>query len=265
VITVLIAAVDAFNPCAFFVLMFLLSLMLHTGQRRRMLLVGGVFVFFSGLLYFLFMTAWLNLFRVIGHLEAITIGAAVVALLIGSINIKDFFWFKRGVSLSISESAKPKLFQRMRSLLQTRSLLTLILAASGLALFANLYEFLCTAGFPLVYTRILTLSELSSLQYYSYLLLYNTVYVMPLLVIVLLFVMAMGTRKLQEGEGRLLKLLSGSMMLMLGLVLLFAPDVLQDLLMTLLLLIASIMVALILGYIHKRIRQRHTSAAISKP
>lgn len=258
IITVLIAGVDAFNPCAFFVLMFLLSLMLHTGKRRRMLLVGGVFVFFSGLLYFLFMSAWLNLFRVIGHLDAITLGAAIVALLIGLINIKDFFWFKQGVSLTISDQAKPRLFQRMRNLLQARSLPTLMLAASGLALFANLYEFLCTAGFPMVYTRILTLSHLTSLQYYAYLLLYNIVYVIPLLVIVLLFVMTMGARKLQEGEGRGLKLLSGSMMLALGGVLLLAPDLLQNLTATMLLLAGAVTLAALVFYVQKVILRYRT-------
>lgn len=256
VITVLIAGVDAFNPCAFFVLLFLLSLMLHTGSRQRMLLVGGVFVFFSGLLYFLFMSAWLNLFRVIGQLDAITIAAAVVALSIGLINIKDFFWFKRGVSLTISEQDKPKLFQRMRNLLQARSLSTMLLAAGGLALFANLYEFLCTAGFPMVYTRILTLSHLSNARYYAYLLLYNLVYVIPLLLIVIVFVISMGARKLQEGEGRLLKLLSGTMMLALGLMLLLAPDLLQNLSVTLLLLLLAIVVSFIINTAYGLIRKR---------
>ena len=256
VITILIAGVDAFNPCAFFVLMFLLSLMLHTGQRKRMLLVGGVFVFFSGLLYFLFMSAWLNLFRVIGHLDAITLGAAVVALVVGLINIKDFFWFKQGVSLTISEQAKPKLFHRMRTLLQARSLPAMLLAASGLALFANLYEFLCTAGFPMVYTRILTLSELTNMQYYAYLLLYNLVYVIPLLVIVLLFVVAMGARKLREAEGRVLKLLSGSMMLTLGLVLLITPNVLQNLVATVLILVGAILLSVLLAYLERLARKR---------
>lgn len=259
VMTFLIAGVDAFNPCAFFVLMFLLSLMLHTGSRARMLLVGSVFVFFSGLLYFLFMSAWLNLFRVIGYLDAITIGAALLALVIGLINIKDFFWFKQGVSLTISEQARPRLFQRMRGLLQARSLPAMLLAASGMALFANLYEFLCTAGFPLVYTRILTLSELPATQYYAYLLFYNIVYVLPMLVIVLLFGLTMGARKLQEGEGRGLKLLSGSMMLILGLVLLLAPRLLQNLLASLLVIVAAVLLALIIGVTTKQIQRRRVN------
>lgn len=244
--TVMIAGVDAFNPCAFFVLMFLLSLLLHTRSRKRMLLVGGVFVFFSGLLYFLFMSAWLNLFRLIGHLDLITSIAAIVAIVIGVINVKDFFWFKRGVSLSIPEQAKPRLFQRMRDLLQARSLLTLLAATIGLALFANMYEFFCTAGFPMVYTRILTLSDLSTTQYYAYLLFYNLIYVVPLAFIVLLFVASMGMRKLQESQGKVLKLLAGMMMLSLGIVLLVAPVLLQNLLVTLLILLATILLSLLI-------------------
>ena len=250
-ITLFLAGVDAFNPCAFFVLMFLMSMMLHSGSRGRMLLVGGVFVTISGLMYFLFMAAWLNLFRVIGHLDAITMAAGMVALAVGLINIKDFFWFKRGLSLTISDRAKPALYQRMRKLLQTRSLLTLLLATTGLALFANLYEFLCTAGFPMVYTRILTLSDLSTFQYYAYLALYNVIYIVPLLAIVILFAWTMGGRKLQEKEGQRLKLISGAMMLALGVVLLVNPSLLQNIAATMAILVAAVGIALVAIYIEK--------------
>ena len=91
VLTVVIAGLDSFNPCAFFVLLFLLSMLVHVRSRKRMLLIGGVFVFFSGLVYFLFMAAWLNLFLVIGNLAVITLTAGILALLIAGINIKDFF------------------------------------------------------------------------------------------------------------------------------------------------------------------------------
>lgn len=259
VITLFIAAVDAFNPCAFFVLMFLMSMMLHSGSRGRMLLVGGVFVFFSGLVYFLFMTAWLNLFRAIGHLDIITTMAALLALFVGLINIKDFIWYKRGLSLSISDRAKPALYQRMRSLLQARSLVTLLLATAGLALFANLYEFLCTAGFPMVYTRILTLSELSTFQYYAYLALYNVVYIVPLFAIAILFAWTMGGRKLQEQEGQRLKLISGSMMFVLGLVLLINPGLLQNIGATIVILVAAIILAFCVIYIDKVLRARRGS------
>ena len=227
-LTLFIAGMDAFNPCAFFVLLFLLSMMMHGHSRSRMALIGGVFVFFSGAMYFLFMAAWLNLFIYLGELRVITLLAGMVAVFVSLINIKDYFWFKKGLSLSLSDKAKPKLFDRIRSLLRLDSLVTAVFATVLLAIVANSYELLCTAGFPMVFTRILTLNALPVESYYLYLLLYNLIYITPLLIIVVLFTVKLGSRKLSEREGMVLKLLSGIMMLMLGSLLVVAPQLLNN-------------------------------------
>jgi len=229
VFTLVIAGFDAFNPCAFFVLLFLLSLLVHAGSRGRMLFIGGVFLFFSGAIYFLLMAAWFNLFRWFGEITWLTWLAGVLAIAFALINIKDYFWFKVGVSLSIPEAAKPGLYQRIRGLLRADSLPALTLGTIVLAVAVNSYELLCTAGFPMVYTRVLTLAKLSAGEYYAYLLLYNLIYVTPLLVITLIFTRTLGSRKLSESEGRLLKLVSGLMMLGLGLLLVAAPEWLNNL------------------------------------
>jgi len=240
VLTILIAGMDAFNPCAFFVLLFLLSMMVHSSSRGRMVLIGGIFVFFSGAMYFLFMAAWLNLFVYIGELRLITLIAGSLAVLIALINIKDYFWFKKGISLSISNEKKPALFDRVRHLLRLESLFTAAVATVFLAIVANSYELLCTAGFPMIYTRILTLSSMSTTSYYFYLLLYNLVYILPLLVIVVLFTIKLGSRKLTRHEGVVLKLLSGVMMLQLGALLIIAPQLLSNIVVALLILLFAI-------------------------
>lgn len=227
-LTVAIAGLDGFNPCAFFVLFTLLGLLLHVRSRRRILLVGGIFVLFSGLLYFLFMAAWLNVFLLTGQIAAVTKAAGAIALVIGAVNVKDFFFFKQGVSLTIPDAAKPKLYDRMRRLIRETSLLSVILGTIVLAAAANAYELFCTAGFPMVYTRILTLHQLSRTATYGYLALYNAVYVLPLATIVLLFAWTLGARKLSERQGQVLKLFSGTMMLGLGGVLLLRPEALSD-------------------------------------
>ena len=238
VLTIVIAGLDAFNPCAFFVLLFLLSIMVHAGSRARMLLVGAVFVTISGLVYFAFMAAWLNAFLLIGELRAVTFIAGLVAVGLALFNIKDYFWFQKGPSLSIPESAKPGLFQRMRALVGEKSLAAVLTGTALLAVAANSYELLCTAGFPMVYTRILTLREVDPVVYYLYLALYNFVYIIPLLIIVTVFVLKFGQHKLSEKEGRVLKLLSGMMMLALGGVMLVAPAALSQ---------AGIAIALLAG------------------
>lgn len=242
-LTLVIAGMDGFNPCAFFVLFLLLSILIYAHSRRIMLLVGGTFVFFSGLIYFFFMSAWLNVFLLFGELKLITAGAGAVALLIALINIKDFFFFKKGVSLMIPEKAKPKLFERSRELLKRSSLPSMMLGTVVLAIVANTYELLCTAGFPMVYTRALTLHHLPTYQYYLYLVFYNVIYVIPLAAIVLTVVVTLGAKKMTEGQGRVLKLVSGIMMFYLGLVLLIRPAFLNNILISAGLLAVSLVTA----------------------
>lgn len=224
VLTLVLAGLDAFNPCAFFVLLFLLSMMAHQKSRARMLAIGGVFVVISGLMYFAFMAAWLNVFQLFGHLAWVTLAAGALAVFVGAVNVKDYFWFERGLTLSIPESRKPDIFRRTRNILGAENLPAMIAATAFLAIAANFYELLCTAGFPMVYTRLLTLADLSPAARYGYLAAYNLIYVLPLAAIVAVFAGSLGARKLTEREGRLLKLMSGAMMLELGALLLLAPE-----------------------------------------
>ena len=256
VLTVVLAGLDSFNPCAFFVLLALLSLLVHARSRARMVVIGGIFVFFSGFIYFLFMAAWLNLFLVIGQLAWVTVAAGCLAIVLAIINIKDYFWFGHGVSLSIPEHAKPGLFQRMRALLQANNWVALMVGTVTLAIAANSYELLCTAGFPMAFTRTLTLHELAPAVYYLYLLLYALVYIVPLFIIVMVFTLTLGARKLTEKEGRILKLLSGVMMAELGIVLIVVPEVISHVLTA----VALLTVAVIVTYLVVRFNQAKISA-----
>ena len=128
--------------------------------------------------------------------------------------------------------------QRKRGRVAAKSGPAMRVRTGILAVPVNSDELLCTAGLPMVYTRNLTLREADNFVYYLYLVLYNLIYVIPLLIIVLLFVMKFGSRKLGEAEGRLLKLMSGMMMLGLGGLMLIAPTALNN---------AGIAIALLLG------------------
>jgi len=240
--TIILGFLDGFNPCAFFVLLFLLSILVYAKSKKRMLIIGLTFVFFSGLIYFLFMSAWLNFFMVTKSITLITTIAGLVALVIGIINIKDFFAFKKGISLSVSDKHRNNLIERMRGLLKAESLPSMLFGTITLAIAANMYELLCTAGFPMVFTKILVLNELNKLSYYLYLLFYNIVYILPLLTIVLIFTFTFGAKKLTQSQGEALKLMSGMMMFSLGALLVFAPGLLNNVLAA----IGTIVVALCL-------------------
>ena len=250
--TVAVAGLDAFNPCAFFVLLFLLSLLVHARSRWRMALVGGVFVVISGVMYFAFMAAWLNVFLVTGQLRWVTTVAGLIALAIAIFNMKDYFLPDSAGSLSIPDSAKPGLFSRMRKLTMGDSMPTVLAGTVALAAVANSYELLCTAGFPLVFTRVLTLNDLGTSTYYGYLALYNIIYVVPLLIIVGVFVWTLGSRKLSEQEGQFLKLMSGMMMLGLGLLLVLRPSLLENMFAAVAILAGAVAVSFIVSVIGRR-------------
>jgi len=241
-LTIILGFLDGFNPCAFFVLLFLLSMLVYAKNKKRMLIIGLTFIFFSGLIYFLFMSAWLNFFKVTQNISIVTTIAGIIALVIAIINIKDFFAFKKGITLSVSDDHRKNLITKMRGLLKAESMTSMMIGTIVLAITANIYELLCTAGFPMVFTKILVLNQLSNVSYYSYLLFYNLMYVLPLLVIVLIFTYTLGARKLSQSRGESLKLLSGMMMLSLGGMLVFSPGLLNNIFSA----IGVILIALIL-------------------
>jgi hypothetical protein len=232
-VVVVLAGLDAVNPCALSVLLFLLGVLVGVGDRRRMLLVGATFVAVSGVVYFAFMSAWLNLFLLVGAIGLVTLLAGLAAIAAGLVNVKDYGWFGQGPSLVIPQSARPGLFGRMLDLPERVGLPALLAATAAVAAVANLYEALCTGGFPVVFTRILTLHGLAPAEAHLWIAAYCTVYVLPLLAIVALFTWRTRTHTVSIIEARRLKLLSGLLMLGLGLLLVVAPDRLSDLTATL--------------------------------
>jgi len=251
ILTLLIGLADGFNPCAFFVLTFLLAALIGlAGARKKILLVGGIFVFLSGFFYFLFMSLLLNVFQLGGGISILTIIAGLIAVFAGAVNIKDYFYFQKGISLTLPKSHKEKFIQRVKNLSLAQSTFALIIGTVIIAATVNIYELLCTFGFPMVYTRILTLRNLPTSKYYLYLVFYNLVYIIPLLVIVLVFAITLGRKTFSQLWVRRLKLISGFMILFLGFILILKPKLLENILTAFGTLIGAIIIAGVVILLH---------------
>jgi len=246
-LTVAIASVDAFNPCGLFVLLMLMSMMIRARSRTHMAAIGATFAVTWGAMYFGLMAAWLSLFQFVGDVRAITMTAGALVLIMAALNFKDFLGVERGPSLSMTSRAKGKLFQRMGTLVHNatnteqdpatenpRKAMTaarfapMIGGTVLLTLSAGGYAMLCTTGFAMTYTRVLTLHELPTLNYLLYLCFYVLIYLIPMSLIVVAFTATLGARKLTETEGRGLKLLAAIMLSSLGVILLSAPNLLKN-------------------------------------
>jgi glutaredoxin len=222
--TLALGLLDGFNPCAMWVLLFLLSLLVRLQSRSRMALIAGTFVLVSGAVYYAFMAAWLNVFLIVGMSAALRWTLGAVAITIGGFNLKDVFAWGRGFSFSIPESAKPGLYARARRVLSARALPASLTAVAALAVAVNVVELLCTAGLPAIYTAVLTQHDLTPSAHYAYLGLYILGYIADDALLVTMAVIALGNRRLTVSAGRGLKLLSGVVMLALGTLLILRPD-----------------------------------------
>jgi thiol-disulfide isomerase/thioredoxin len=234
----IIALADGFNPCAFTVLIVLLSLLTHTKSRKKMLLIGGVFVLTSSFMYFLFIMvltlvgSWI--FGQYGSILLKVLGVLVV--LAGLINIKDFFFFKKGISLTISDQHRGRIFRHAGKIVKRvdkaeskKAIIIALIGTAALAALVNLVELGCTAMLPAAYMSALFNQYGNSIGFYHvlYTAFYSLVYVIPLFAILGDFLYSFKSERLSESQARLLKLFGGLIMLGLGMVLLIKPDLLS--------------------------------------
>lgn len=222
--TLTLGLLDGFNPCAMWVLLFLLSLLIHVRNRLHMAAIAGTFVIVSGLIYFVFMAAWLNVFLAVGMSPQLYMALAAIAIVIGAVNISDVWRKAPAFTLAIPEASKRRLYPRMRAIVAAQSLPLALISVAVLAVLVNIVELLCTAGLPALYTAILTQQALTPLAHYAYLGLYILGYITDDALMVGLAVAALSSRKLTASTGRHLKLISGIVMLALGMIMLLKPQ-----------------------------------------
>jgi len=226
--TFIIALVDGFNPCNMFVLTCLLALLISTSSTRtRLLIVSISFIATVYIFYFTFMAAWLNVFKYVSFINPLRITLGLLALITGLINCKELFFFRKGFSLMIQDRHKGPLMRRIdhvKEVIKTGSLPLLIFSSLALASLASLIELPCTAGFPILYTGVLSARGLeSTYSYYGYLLLYNLIYVMPLNIIIIIFIYTFRARQITQRHMEIIKFIGGIIMILLGIILLANP------------------------------------------
>jgi len=183
-LAVILGLVDGFNPCAMWVLVYLISLVAILKDRKRIWLIVGSFVLASGILYFLFMTAWLNLFLFIGYIKAVTIVIGLVALGGGILQVREVIETKGAIVCEVTdEESRKKTMSKVQEIVSSPLTWGILVGIIVLAFTVNMVEFVCSAAIPAVFTRVLSLAGLTTFQYYGYILLYVLFFMLDDLVI----------------------------------------------------------------------------------
>ncbi len=226
-LSIVLGLVDGFNPCAMWVLVYLISMLFVLQDRRKAWLLVGSFVFASGVLYFTFMTAWLNAFLLIGYSKPITIIIGAIALGAGIFNLYDYIRSGGAIVCEVVDvDSRKSTMSRIESLATSPLSIATVFAMIALAFIVNSIEFVCSAALPAIFTRVLTIANLSTLQYYMYILLYVGFFMLDDLIIFGAAAFATNTAFGQR-YAKYAKVIGGAILLVLGVLLMFAPQLLR--------------------------------------
>jgi hypothetical protein len=217
-------ALDGFNPCAMWTLLFLISLLLGMENRKRMWILGTAFIVASASVYFLFMSAWLNLILFLGFVIWIRVLIGVFALAGGCYSIKEFIFNKDGGCKVAGDEKRRKIFERLKLSVQQNSLWFALGGIFVLAFAVNLVELICSAGLPAIYTQILALNEMAGWRYYFYILLYIFFFMLDDLFIFFVAMITLEMSGITTKYAKASRLIGGIVMLAIGLMLIFKPE-----------------------------------------
>lgn len=224
VLTIVLAFLDGFNPCAMWTLLFLINLLLGMKDRKKMWALGIAFIASSALVYFLFLTAWLNLFMFLGFVVWIRAIIGGVALFAAYFYLKDYFVNKTIGCSVMGDKKRQKIFAKLRQITEKKQFFIALGGIILLAIAVNMVELVCSAGLPAIYTQILSLADLSIWQYYLYFVLYIVVFMLDDLFVFFTAMITLHAVGVQSKYARYSHLIGGIIMAIIGLLLLFKPE-----------------------------------------
>jgi glutaredoxin len=224
ILTIIMGALDGFNPCAMWTLLFLISLLLGMKNRKRMWLLGIVFIVTSASVYFVFMSAWLNLILFLGFVVWIRMLIGILALFGGSYSIKEFIFNKNSGCKVTGNEQRQKTFEKLKLAVQQNSLLLALGGIVVLAFAVNLVELICSAGLPAIYTQVLALNKMAGWHYYLYILLYIFFFMLDDLLIFFVAMITLEMTGITTKYAKASRLIGGLVMLAIGFMLIFKPE-----------------------------------------
>ena len=222
---VVIGLVDGFNPCAMWILLFLISVLIGMKDRKKMWILGLTFLVTSALVYMLIMLSWIQIAVKITAVIWIRNIIAIVALVGAIINLRSYINSRKNGGCEVVDDKKRKnIFGKIRKFTSEKSFILAILGVMGLAVSVNLVELACSAGLPLVFTELLVLNNTSDFMKFIYTLVYILFFLIDDLVVFFIAMITMKVTGISTKYNKYSHLIGGVIMLVVGILLLFKPE-----------------------------------------
>lgn len=224
--TILIAFVDGFNPCAMWILVFLITMLINMKDKKKLYILGTTFIFVSGLMYLVFLLAWFNFFKFVGYVYWIKVIVGIVAIISGIMHIKSGL-FSKGECKATNQNQRQNIIQKIKEVLNQKKLFLSLIGVVSLAISVNLVEIVCSAGLPAVYTNLLSTIKLSTFEYYFYLLLYVLIFMLDDLLIFFLAIKTFEVSGISKKYTKMSGIVGGFIILLIGIILIVKPELLM--------------------------------------
>ena len=258
--TVIIGFVDGINPCSLWVISVLLTIVVRTASRRRVVAIGSTFLLVTAAMYAVYMAGIYSALMVVGYIGAIQVVVATAAGIFGAASVKDYFAFKKGLSFTISDSSKPGIYKRMREAAGQKALIPALGATALLGVAVSLLETPCTAGFPVLWTGMLQANGVGLAESAALFVVYMVPFLLDEVIVFAVVVVTMRATKMQEKHGQLLKLVAGVTMLVLAAVMVLEPALMENPLAALALFAGAFALAGIIHAATNRVRRERAAA-----
>lgn len=226
-VAIVIGAVDGFNPCAMWVLLFLIGMLFHMKDKKKMWILGITFLLTSAVMYLLIMAAWLKVALSFMTVVWLRIFIAIVALVAGLVNLNSYIKEKKrkddGCEI-VDEKKRKKMFTKIKKITSEKKFILAIFGIMALAISVNLVELACSAGLPLIFTQILALNDLSTFEYVIYMLIYILFFLIDDIVVFVIAMLTLNIKGISSKYGKYSHLIGGIIMILIGILMIFKPE-----------------------------------------
>ena len=225
VVAIILGFVDGFNPCAMWILLFLINMLFGMKDKKKMFILGFSFLFTSALFYFLSMLGINIVLDFISTNELRSL-IGLVAIGFGIYNLYIYFRDRKkenGCSV-VDEAKRKNIIDKMKKIKNSKNF---FLALGGIVLLAisvNMVELACSAGFPTIFSEILVQNNVTGILRIIYLLIYVVFYMIDDMVVFTISVCTLSIAGVTTKYNKLVKIIGGLLMLIMGLLLIFKPE-----------------------------------------
>lgn len=229
IISMIIGFVDGFNPCAMWILIFLISMLIGMNDKKRMITLGLIFLTTSALVYMGIMLSWLEILKTIIIESYMQYIIGIVAIIASLWNLYSYYKSRKketGCEV-VNNNSRKKIINRIKKFTSEKSLLLAIIGVIGLAISVNFIEFACSAGWPVIFTNILEMNKLSGLENFIYILIYIIFFLIDDIIIFAIAMFTFNIKAISNKYSKYSHLIGGILMLIIGLLMIFAPNILM--------------------------------------